>query len=67
MPWYPKYATTVARAHSVLRRHEPLHCLVTSLGCFISSTCGFNRLPRHIAPGKLRSMSEAKAILDGAK
>ena len=29
----------------------------------ITSSCGFNHLPRHIALGKLRAMSEAKAIL----
>jgi 5-methyltetrahydropteroyltriglutamate--homocysteine methyltransferase len=29
----------------------------------ITSTCGFNHLPRHIALGKMRSMTEAKAIL----
>ncbi len=31
----------------------------------ITSSCGFNHLPRHIALGKLRAMSEAKAILLG--
>jgi 5-methyltetrahydropteroyltriglutamate--homocysteine methyltransferase len=31
----------------------------------ITSTCGFNHLPRHIALGKLRAMTEAKAILGG--
>lgn len=29
----------------------------------ITSTCGFNHLPRHIALGKMRAMTEAKAIL----
>ena len=29
----------------------------------ITSTCGFNHLPRHIALGKMRAMVEAKAIL----
>lgn len=29
----------------------------------ITSSCGFNHLPRHIALGKLRAMVEAKAIL----
>ncbi len=29
----------------------------------ITSSCGFNHLPRHIAWGKLRAMTEAKAIL----
>jgi len=33
---------------------------------FITSSCGFNHLPRHIAFGKLRSMVEAKAILIGS-
>lgn len=31
----------------------------------ITSSCGFNHLPRHIAFGKLRAMTEAKAILGG--
>jgi 5-methyltetrahydropteroyltriglutamate--homocysteine methyltransferase len=29
----------------------------------ITSSCGFNHLPRHIALGKMRAMAEAKAIL----
>jgi 5-methyltetrahydropteroyltriglutamate--homocysteine methyltransferase len=32
----------------------------------ITSSCGFNHLPRHIAFGKLLAMSEAKAILLGS-
>ena len=31
----------------------------------ITSSCGFNHLPRHVALGKLRAMREAKAILSG--
>jgi 5-methyltetrahydropteroyltriglutamate--homocysteine methyltransferase len=31
----------------------------------ITSSCGFNHLPRHIALGKLRAMTEAKMILTG--
>jgi 5-methyltetrahydropteroyltriglutamate--homocysteine methyltransferase len=31
----------------------------------ITSSCGFNHLPRHIALGKLKAMTEAKAILAG--
>jgi 5-methyltetrahydropteroyltriglutamate--homocysteine methyltransferase len=31
----------------------------------ITSNCGFNHLPRHIAFGKMRAMTEAKAILAG--
>jgi 5-methyltetrahydropteroyltriglutamate--homocysteine methyltransferase len=30
----------------------------------ITSSCGFNHLPRHVALGKLRAMTEAKAILN---
>lgn len=32
----------------------------------ITSSCGLNHLPRHIALAKLRAMTEAKAILGGA-
>ena len=31
----------------------------------ITTTCGFNHLPRHIALGKMRAMTGAKAILSG--
>ena len=31
----------------------------------VTSSCGFNHLPRHTAAGKLRAMSEAKRILGG--
>jgi 5-methyltetrahydropteroyltriglutamate--homocysteine methyltransferase len=31
----------------------------------ITSSCGFNHLPRHIVLGKLRAMTDAKAILTG--
>ena len=41
------------RAHRWLAREQTL----------ITSSCGFNHLPRHIALGKLRAMSEAKTIL----
>lgn len=33
----------------------------------ITSTCGFNHLPRHVALGKMRAMAEAKAILSGTR
>ncbi len=33
----------------------------------ITSSCGFNHLPRHIAFGKLRAMTEAKSILGGVQ
>jgi 5-methyltetrahydropteroyltriglutamate--homocysteine methyltransferase len=32
----------------------------------ITSSCGFNHLPRHIALGKLHAMTDAKAILTGS-
>ena len=32
----------------------------------ITSSCGFNHLPRHVALGKLAAMSEAKRILGGS-
>ena len=32
----------------------------------ITSSCGFNHLPRHIVLGKLRAMTEAKTILGGS-
>jgi 5-methyltetrahydropteroyltriglutamate--homocysteine methyltransferase len=31
----------------------------------ITSSCGFNHLPRSTAAGKLRAMTEAKRILGG--
>jgi 5-methyltetrahydropteroyltriglutamate--homocysteine methyltransferase len=31
----------------------------------ITSSCGFNHLPRTVAASKLRAMSEAKRILGG--
>jgi 5-methyltetrahydropteroyltriglutamate--homocysteine methyltransferase len=31
----------------------------------ITSSCGFNHLPRHVAEGKLRAMTSAKRILGG--
>jgi 5-methyltetrahydropteroyltriglutamate--homocysteine methyltransferase len=31
----------------------------------ITSSCGFNHLPRHVALGKLRAMTQAKTILTG--
>ncbi len=31
----------------------------------VTSSCGFNHLPRNVAAGKLRSMTEAKQILGG--
>jgi 5-methyltetrahydropteroyltriglutamate--homocysteine methyltransferase len=31
----------------------------------ITSSCGFNHLPRHIVMGKLLAMTEARSILKG--
>ena len=31
----------------------------------ITSSCGFNHLPRNVAAGKLRAMTQAKRILAG--
>jgi 5-methyltetrahydropteroyltriglutamate--homocysteine methyltransferase len=31
----------------------------------VTSSCGFNHLPRHIASGKLKAMAEAKRLLGG--
>jgi 5-methyltetrahydropteroyltriglutamate--homocysteine methyltransferase len=39
------------------------HRWLTPEQTVITSSCGFNHLPRHIALGKLRAMAEAKAIL----
>jgi 5-methyltetrahydropteroyltriglutamate--homocysteine methyltransferase len=33
----------------------------------ITSSCGFNHLPRHIALGKMLAMTEAKSILSGTR
>jgi 5-methyltetrahydropteroyltriglutamate--homocysteine methyltransferase len=43
------------KAHSWLAPEQTL----------ITSTCGFNHLPRHIALGKLRAMHDAQTILRG--
>jgi 5-methyltetrahydropteroyltriglutamate--homocysteine methyltransferase len=31
----------------------------------VTSSCGFNHLPRHVAAGKLKAMTEAKRLLGG--
>lgn len=41
------------------------HKWLTPEQTIITSSCGFNHLPRHIVLGKLRAMTEAKAILRG--
>ena len=44
-----------------------LSCLIDRASgmTIITSSCGLNHLPRHIALGKLKAMTEAKAILSG--
>ncbi len=44
-----------------------VHKWLTPEQTIITSSCGFNHLPRHVALGKLRAMAEAKAILRGDK
>ena len=39
------------------------HRWLTPEQTIITSTCGFNHLPRHVALGKMRAMAEAKTIL----
>src|ERR1700730_7583587 len=41
------------------------HSWLTPEQTIITSSCGFNHLPRHVALGKLRAMTEAKTILTG--
>ena len=43
------------------------HSWLTPEQTVITSSCGFNHLPRHIALGKLRAMHEAKSILTGSR
>ena len=49
------------------RPHQRAHNWLAPEQTIITSSCGFNHLPRHIALGKLRAMSEAKIILNGMK
>jgi 5-methyltetrahydropteroyltriglutamate--homocysteine methyltransferase len=51
-------AETVAERISTHRWLPPEQTIITS-------TCGFNHLPRHVALGKMRAMTQAKAILSG--
>jgi 5-methyltetrahydropteroyltriglutamate--homocysteine methyltransferase len=39
------------------------HCWLAPEQTIITSSCGFNHLPRHVALCKLRAMTDAKAIL----
>lgn len=52
----------IETAEQVVERIR-VHDWLTADQTVITSSCGFNHLPRHIAFGKLRAMAEAKAIL----
>lgn len=41
------------------------HAWLSPEQTLITSTCGFNHLPRHVALGKMRAMTKAKEILSG--
>jgi 5-methyltetrahydropteroyltriglutamate--homocysteine methyltransferase len=58
-------APNVESAEQVVERIK-IHRWLAPEQTIITSSCGFNHLPRHIALGKLRAMAEAKAILTGA-
>jgi 5-methyltetrahydropteroyltriglutamate--homocysteine methyltransferase len=57
-------APNVETADQIVERITT-HRWLTPERTLITSSCGFNHLPRHIAYGKLRAMAEAKAILSG--
>jgi 5-methyltetrahydropteroyltriglutamate--homocysteine methyltransferase len=58
-------APNVETGEQVVERIKT-HAWLAPEQTIITSSCGFNHLPRHIAFGKLRAMSEAKAILLGS-
>jgi 5-methyltetrahydropteroyltriglutamate--homocysteine methyltransferase len=55
-------APNVETGHQVVERIRA-HEWLAPEQTIITSSCGFNHLPRHIALGKMRAMTEAKAIL----
>jgi 5-methyltetrahydropteroyltriglutamate--homocysteine methyltransferase len=57
-------APNVESGEQVVERIKA-HAWLAPEQTIITSSCGFNHLPRHIALGKLRAMSDAKAILLG--
>ncbi|HZP79870.1 MAG TPA: hypothetical protein VFB45_27295 [Pseudolabrys sp.] len=54
----------VEPAEELVERIEA-HSWLAPEQTIITSSCGFNHLPRHVALGKMRAMVEAKAILTG--
>jgi 5-methyltetrahydropteroyltriglutamate--homocysteine methyltransferase len=59
-------APNVETGEQVVERIKT-HSWLTPEQTIITSSCGFNHLPRHIALGKLRAMHEAKSILTGSR
>jgi 5-methyltetrahydropteroyltriglutamate--homocysteine methyltransferase len=59
-------APNIETGEQVAERIRPYRWLAPEQ-TIITSSCGLNHLPRHIALGKLRAMTEAKAILGGAR
>jgi 5-methyltetrahydropteroyltriglutamate--homocysteine methyltransferase len=55
-------APNIETGHQVVERIRA-HEWLAPEQTIITSSCGFNHLPRHIALGKMRAMTEAKAIL----
>jgi 5-methyltetrahydropteroyltriglutamate--homocysteine methyltransferase len=57
-------APNIETAEQIVERIS-VHRWLAPEQTIITSTCGFNHLPRHIALGKMRAMTEAKGILSG--
>ena len=57
-------ALNVETAEQIAERISA-HRWLTPEQTIITTTCGFNHLSRHVAFGKMRAMTEAKAILSG--
>jgi 5-methyltetrahydropteroyltriglutamate--homocysteine methyltransferase len=57
-------APNIETGEQVVQRIKAHHWLAPEQ-TIITSSCGFNHLPRHIALGKLHAMTHAKAILTG--
>ena len=55
----------ISKSGALIAERISAHRWLAPEQTIITSTCGFNHLPRHIALGKMRAMTEAKAILSG--
>jgi 5-methyltetrahydropteroyltriglutamate--homocysteine methyltransferase len=62
----PRVAITNVETGEQVAERIRAHRWLTPEQTIITSSCGFNHLPRHIALGKLRAMTEAKAILSAS-